>query len=258
MPVLPPNSREQSMPNSGNDITAPFIEKIASVIRLSEEETAAIRDLPVREADIKADQDIVREGDSPSRMFFIAEGITCTYKLVNESKRQIVGFHLPGDAPDLQSVHLKKLDISIATMTPCKIGFVPHHAILALCDRFPRITSAFWRQTLIDAAIFREWVANVGQRSGPPKVAHVLCELFVRFRAVGLAKDDTIDFPITQTEIGEAVGLSTVHVNRSLKTLRDEGYFTFKDHTLQMLDWEGLQMVGDFSPDYLHLREYGG
>jgi len=210
------------MPDSGDDITAPFIQKIASVIRLSEQETAAIRELPVREADIRADQDIVREGDSPSRMFFIAEGITCTYKIVKESKRQIVGFHLPGDAPDLQSVHLKKLDIGITTMTPCKIGFVPHHAILDVCERFPRVTTAFWRHTLIDAAIFREWVANLGQRSAPTRIAHLLCEFFERCKAVGLVRNDTIDFPITQAEIGDAMGMSGVHVNRSLKELRSK------------------------------------
>lgn len=246
------------MLTSDYDITAPFIQRIASVIRLSEQEKAAIRELPVREADIKADQDVVREGDSPSRLFFIVEGMTCTYKVVSEGKRQIVGFHLPGDAPDLQSVHLRVLDVSIATMTPCKIGFVPHPAILEACDRFPRLTAAFWRHTLIDAAIFREWMANIGQRTAPARIAHLLCELYVRFQAVGLARGDTIDFPITQVEIGEAMGLSSVHVNRSLKELRSKGYIAYRDSVLQVLDWEGLQMAGDFSPDYLHLREHAG
>lgn len=245
------------MSTMDHDITEPLVRRIASVIKISEEEKSAIRELPIRRSEIKADQDVVREGESPTRMFFIAEGMTATYKIVSDSRRQIVGFHLPGDAPDLQSLHLRSLDVSIATITPSTIGFVPHTAILEICDRFPRLTTAFWRHTLVDAAIFREWMANIGQRSAPTRIAHLLCELFVRFRAVGAATADTINFPITQAEIADSMGLSSVHVNRSLMGLRAKGYFVLQDGTLQVLDWEGLQMAGDFSPHYLHLREFG-
>jgi CRP-like cAMP-binding protein len=243
------------MPASDFDVTEPFVRRIATVIRISDEEKSAIRKLPIRRTEIKADQDVVRQGESPTRMFFIVEGMTATYKIVSDSRRQIVGFHLPGDAPDLQSVHLRSLDVSIATITPSTIGFVTHTAILEVCDRFPRLTSAFWRHTLVDAAIFREWMANIGQRSALSRIAHLLCELVVRFRAVGAAGADTIHFPITQAEIGDAMGLSSVHVNRSLMQLRAKGYFILQDSTLQLLDWEGLQIAGDFSPEYLHLRE---
>ena len=144
--------------------STPLLRKLENVFSLSDDERRAIQDLPASLADIAADKDIVREGDRPSRSFFVLKGLTCTYKLAGEGRRQIVSFHIPGDAPDLQSLYLEIMDTSIATMTPCKLGFVPHEALRDLCARFPRIAGALWRETLIDASIFREWVTNVGQR----------------------------------------------------------------------------------------------
>jgi CRP-like cAMP-binding protein len=183
------------------------------------------------------------------------EGVTCTYKHAAEGKRQIVNFHIPGDAPDLQSLHLTVLDISIGTITPCKVAFVQHEAIRSLCSRFPRIAAAFWRETLIDAAIFREWMTNIGQRSAYSRIAHLMCELVIRYRAIGATTDLTIPFPITQIEVGDAMGLSSVHVNRSLQALRGNGLIALKSGTLEVLDWQGLLNAGDFQPTYLHLQQ---
>ena len=128
-------------------------------------------------ADIRKDQDLVREGDRPTRSFAIVEGCAFTYKHVAGGKRQISAFHIAGDIPDLQSLHLGVLDVSIATITPCKLAFIPHPTMLRLCEAFPRITAAFWRETLIEAAVAREWVANVGRRRASARIAHVLCEV---------------------------------------------------------------------------------
>jgi CRP-like cAMP-binding protein len=242
------------MPYRGNPVTQPFIKRLESVISLSEIEKEAIANLPVRTTEIKGDQDIVREGDRPTRMCFIVEGVCCSYKIVSESKRQIVNFHVPGDAPDLQSVHLAVLDISIATITPCRVAFVQHEAILQLCEQHPNITRAFWRHTLIDAAIYREWMSSIGRRPAPVRIAHLLCELFLRLSALSLNESFRIDFPITQNEIGDALGISTVHVNRSLQALRRKNLIALKDGTLEILDWSGLRRAGDFSPEYLQLR----
>jgi CRP-like cAMP-binding protein len=235
--------------------SAPFLWRLQSVIKLSEVEQQAILNLPVRYADIKADQDVVREGDRPSRMFFIINGMTCTYKIAAGGRRQIVTFHMQGDAPDLQSVHLTTLDVSIATITPATLGFVEHEAILDLCQLYPRLSAGFWRHTLIDAAIFREWMTSIGQRQAPSRIAHLLCELFLRAQAVGLVDDDAMAFPITQIEIGDALGLSSVHVNRSLQELRNKKLISLRDSELRILNWEGLQAAGDFSPNYLHMKE---
>jgi CRP-like cAMP-binding protein len=239
---------------SGNH-AAPIIRHFETIFKLSDDERAALEKLPMQLSDIRADQEIVREGDRPSRCFAVLEGFACTFKVTGEGKRQIVAFHVPGDMPDVQSLHLEVLDITIGTLTPCKIGFVQHEAMRDLCMRFPRIAGALWRDTLIDAAIFREWVMNVGRRQAYGRIAHILCEWIVKMRAAGLAEDHTCELPMTQTELADATGMTTVHVNRTLMDLRRDGLIDLKGSKLAALDWEGLKQAGDFDPTYLHLRK---
>ncbi len=233
----------------------PLIRKLESIFALTDEERQALENLPMQVGVIKADQDIVREGDSPSRCCVILSGFACTYKVTAQGKRQIVSFNIPGDIPDLQSLHLKVLDNSIGTINPCSVGFIAHEALRDLCARYPRITAALWRETLIDASIFREWVMNVGQREGSSRMAHVLCEMLVRMRAVGLVEDHACDLPITQAEFGDALGLSTVHVNRVFQALRADGLIETKGTRLTIPDWEKLKEAGEFDPTYLHLEQ---
>ena len=154
--------------------------------------------------------------------------------------------------PDLQSLHLEVLDITVTTLTPCKVGFVQHEAMRELCARFPRLSDAFWRETLVAAAVFREWVMNVGRRQAYARIAHVFCEWMTRMEAIGLAADNTCEFPMTQNELADATGMTTVHVNRTLQRLRAEGLIELTGSKLTILDWERLQQVGDFDPTYLH------
>jgi CRP-like cAMP-binding protein len=231
-----------------------LIRKLESIFDLSEDERQSLENLPMRVTAINADQDIVREGDRPSRCGLLLSGFACTYKVTAQGKRQIVSFNIPGDISDLQSLHLKVLDSSISTMSPCRVGFITHEALRDLCIRHPRIAAALWRGTLIDAAVFREWVVNVGRREGTSRVAHVLCELLVRLRAVGLVEDHACDLPITQTEFADAVGFTTVHVNRILQQLRNDGLIELKGERLFVPDWERLKQTGEFDPAYLHLE----
>jgi CRP-like cAMP-binding protein len=231
-----------------------LIRKLESIFDLSEDERRSLENLPMRVTAINADQDIVREGDRPSRCGLLLSGFACTYKVTAQGKRQIVSFNIPGDISDLQSLHLKVLDSSISTMSPCRVGFITHEALRDLCIRHPRIAAALWRGTLIDAAVFREWVVNVGRREGTSRVAHVLCELLVRLRAVGLVEDHACDLPITQTEFADAVGFTTVHVNRILQQLRNDGLIELKGERLFVPDWERLKQTGEFDPAYLHLE----
>ena len=228
--------------------------KLESKSTFSDEERGALTGMPMQVTDIRAHQDIVREGDRPSRSCLLIEGFTCNYKVTGEGKRQIMAFHVPGDIPDLQSLHLKVLDNSLGTITPCKVGFIRHETLQDLCARHPRITAALWRETLIDAAIYREWVVNVGRRPAYARVAHLLCEIVVRLRAVGLVEGDGCDLPMTQGEIADATGLSAVHVNRTLQELRAAGLVRLGDGSMQILAWEGLKAGGDFDPAYLHLE----
>ena len=232
----------------------PLIRRMESIFALTDDERQALVILPMQVQVIKADQDIVREGDRPSRSCLLLSGFACTYKVTAQGKRQIVSFNLPGDIPDLQSLHLKVLDNSISTMSQCRVGFITHEALWDLCTRHPRITAAFWRETLIDAAIFREWVLNVGQREGVSRMAHVLCELLVRLRAVDLVEGHACDLPITQGEFADALGFTTVHVNRVLQQMRAEGLIELSGDRLNVPDWEKLKQVGEFDPTYLHLE----
>jgi CRP-like cAMP-binding protein len=172
-------------------------------------------------------------------------------------KRQIMAFHIPGDIPDLQSLHLTTLDHSLGTITPCEVGFIRHEDVRDLVRRFPRIGDAFWRDTLIDAAVFRAWMVGIGRREAYGRIAHLLCEVMTKLRAVGLADGQRCELPITQVEFGDALGLSTVHVNRTLQELRGNDLITLRGGFLTVLDWDGLREAGEFDPAYLHLdREH--
>jgi CRP-like cAMP-binding protein len=231
----------------------PMIRKLESVFTLTDDERQVLETLPMQVAVIKDRQDIVREGDRPSRSCLILSGFACVYKMTAQGKRQIVSFAVAGDIPDLQSLHLKVLDTSVGTISPCRVGFIQHEALRDICERYPRLAAAFWREALIDAAIFREWVMNVGQREGASRLAHVLCELLVRLRAVGLVEDYVCDLPITQTEFADALGFSNVHVNRVFQQLRAEGLIETQGTRLRVPDWDRLKQVGEFDPTYLHL-----
>ncbi len=232
----------------------PLVRKLSSIFDLTEDEKAAVMRLPLQIVHLEADQDIVREGDHPSRSCAVLEGFTHTYKTTAEGKRQILAFHLAGDTPDLQSIHLAVMDCSLGTLTRCKLGYIQHDALRDLCARHWRIASVLWRTTLIDAAKFREWLTNMGRRDAYSRMTHLLCEWVVRLRAVGLVEDWTCELPMTQVELADAIGTSTVHVNRVLQELRAAKLISLKGQTLTVLNWERLRDVSGFDPTYLHLR----
>ena len=232
-----------------------LIRRLDNIFPLFDDEKAAFETLLIQVMDIRTDQDIVREGDRPSRSCLILEGFACMSKITAQGKRQIMSFYVPGDIPDLQSLHLTVMDATLQTITPCKVGSIQHEALIGLCDRHPRIAHVLWRETLIDAAIFREWVMNVGRRDAYARMAHVMCEVVIRLRVVGLAQGNTCDLPMTQSEFADALGLSTVHVNRTLQEMRADKLIHLNGSKLTILDWEQLKEVGEFDPTYLHLEQ---
>ena len=231
----------------------PLVRKLESITDLTPEERQALLDLPMKVQAIGADQDIVREGDRPSRCCLLVQGFACRYKITALGKRQIMAFHIPGDIPDLQSLHLATLDHSLGTITPCEVGFIHHEDLRDLIRHCPRLGDLFWRDTLIDAAIFREWMVGLGRREAYGRIAHLLCEVMTKLKAVGLADGVTCELPITQAELGDALGLSTVHVNRVLQELRGNDLITLRGGVLTVQDWGGLTHAGEFDPAYLHL-----
>ena len=233
----------------------PLIRKLESIAALSDMERAAIERLPVRVHTLRARQDIVREGDTATQCCVILDGWACRYKIVSGGKRQILSFHIKGDTPDLQSLHIPKMDHSLATMTAATVAFIPHEALHDLTACFPGIAAVLWRDTLVDAAIFRQWLVSMGQRDAFDQMAHLFCELYLRQEAVGLASDHRCPLPITQVDLGDATGMSNVHVNRVLQDMRAKGLITLSRNTLVIQDWDELLRAAQFEATYLHLRK---
>jgi CRP-like cAMP-binding protein len=221
---------------------------------LSGDETQAISGLPVTIRSYTTGQDLCREGDKPTQSCLLLEGYACRSKGVGDGRRQIFSFHIPGDVPDLHSLYIDYMDHDLTTLAPSTVAFIPHASLRSLMLGHPRVTAALWRETLIDAAIFREWMVGMGQRSGLARIAHLLCEMMVRLKAVGLMDGLTVRLPITQEQIGDAIGLSSVHVSRVFKELRLKGLIRTEGRILIVRNWSGLVETAEFDPDYLHLR----
>lgn len=229
-----------------------LIRKLEQFGMLSSEERRVLQDLPIDVRLVEADRDIAREGQVSSHCTLLLSGMVCRYRLLQNGQRQIMSFHFPGDILDLTSLLLGKMDHNIATLTPVEVAPIAHATLLDWTERNPRLGRLLWRDTLVDAAVFREWVVNVGRRSAYARTAHLLCEIVTRLTLVGLTHGGTCDLPITSAEIADATSLSIVHVNRVLQDLHTKNLVELRGKTLLMLDWAGLQQAAGFDPAYLH------
>lgn len=217
------------------------------------EEDRRLLDLAVRSPRaVPSDQDVIREGDETSVVHLIVEGFACRYKLLNDGSRQIVAFLIPGDFCNLHVFILRIMDHSIATLSPAHMVEIPRARILEMTER-PALARSLWWATLVDEAILREWLLNNGQREAEERIAHLLCELHARLDVVGLVTGDRFSLPITQAEIGDALGLSAIHVNRSLQILRAQNLITLRHRELVINDPDRLKALAGFDANYLHL-----
>jgi CRP-like cAMP-binding protein len=231
-----------------------LVRQLETIAFLDEDEKRGLKALPLRIRDIAEDRDIVRQGERPTECCLILDGLAARYKLVLDGRRQILSLHFAGDMPDLHSLHLDVMDHGISALTTARVAFVPHDAVRALIRQLPRIGEVLTRHALIDASIFREWIANVGRRPARERVAHVFCEVFVRMRALGITDEDSFRLPMTQAELGDATGLSPVHINRTLQQLRLDKLLRSRGEVHTVIDWERLRDVADFDLMYLHLK----
>ena len=218
------------------------------------EEREKLLELPLTLRRFEAGQDIVSEGERTKQCCLVAEGLVCRYKIAGEGGRQILSLHLPGDIPDVHSLLIEWMDHSLGTLTQAVVGFIPHDAVRSLTRSSYRISEALWRETLIEASIYREWMVGIGRRSAPSRIAHLLCEFLTKMTALGLADGKSCQLPLTQPEIADALGLSTVHMNKKLREIREAGLITLRANRLKVLNWKGLCALADFDPDYLHLK----
>jgi CRP-like cAMP-binding protein len=236
-------------------MTAPLIRKLEQSDVLSDEEKDVLERCFTRIRDFRADEDIVREGDRPTDSCIILEGFAARYKVLPSGRRQISAIHISGDFVDLHSFLLKTMDHGVMTLAPTRCAFVPHANLKKITEEYPHLTRTLWLSTLIDSAIHRTWLTAMGRSSATAQLAHLICELHVRLGAVGLTNGNSFHLPITQEELGDALGLSTVHVNRVLTELRNGGIVQWQGGgAVTILDWDRLSEIAEFSPTYLSLR----
>lgn len=234
-----------------------LIRRLEHFCRLSGTDRKALHGLVGKPRQLGPHQDIICEGDDPRHVNLILEGWACRYKQLEDGRRQIISFFLPGDLCDTHIYVLRQMDHSIGTLTPVTLTEIERGALSDVTTRHPRITQALWWDTLVTAAIQREWTVNLGQRDAVERLGHLLCEIFLRLRSVGLAEGETCPFPITQNDLGDAMGISNVHVNRTLQALRGAGLVELKSRRLTIPNLPALQAASLFNPNYLHLDHEG-
>jgi CRP-like cAMP-binding protein len=229
--------------------------KLRARDEIAAEEEAAIRASVSEVRDLPADLTFVRAGVELSHSTILLDGLMARYKDLSEGQRQITELHVGGDFADLHSFSLKRLDHHVMTLTPCRVAFVPHENLKTITERFPHLTRVYWFATNLDAAIHREWALSLGRRSAIARVAHLFCELHVRLGLVGLAEGPEYDLSLTQSELAECLGLTSVHINRTLKELREAGLVEFRGNRVNIGDLAALRRVAEFDPAYLYLEK---
>jgi CRP-like cAMP-binding protein len=200
-----------------------------------------------------ARSDIISEGDKVNEIHIVVTGLAARYKLLADGRRQIMAFLIPGDLCDAEVFVLSRIDHSICALSDTRCAVVPAAKVKELLTESSALTRALWWSTMTDSAVLRQRIIDHGRRGAYERLAHLFYEMLVRYRLIGEAPDDRFHFPVTQEEIGDATGLTPVHVNRTLKLLRDDGLVAFKSKTLHVLDAPRLKAAAGFDADYLHL-----
>ncbi|KRR14826.1 Crp/Fnr family transcriptional regulator [Bradyrhizobium jicamae] len=218
---------------------------------LSLDDKQRLIDLPLKIANYSADAEVVSHGDSSSRCTLVLGGFLYSHKSIATSRRQITSFFVPGDVADLSSFYLSKVEHGISALGPTVVAFVPHSSLTEVLDRSPGLARAFWRETLMQAAISQEWIVNLGRRDAIARIAHILCELTARLQMVGLARDLAFSVPWTQMDVADASGISQVHANRVIQELRQLGLVEWDSKHVRIKDWDSLVRLASFDSDYL-------
>jgi CRP-like cAMP-binding protein len=223
--------------------------------KLGDEERQALIAAVEEVRGVPGHTDIIRQGDRPTRSVLLLSGMVTRYAELPDGKRQITALHVPGDFVDLHSFPLKVMDHSVATVTASRIAFFPHAAIEKITETLPHLTRMLWMLTLIDGSRHRQWITAMGTLPALQRTAHLICELGLRMTRDGNNPPRTIPLPITQIEFAETLGLSAVHTNRTIKSLRARGLIGWANGEVTILDWDGLIKLGDFDPTFLHYEK---
>lgn len=232
---------------------AHLVEKLSLRDALSPEEVAALETVLGPSRTISAGADIVREHSHPLQSTLLISGFSARYSTLRDGGRQITEINVSGDFIDLHSLLMKQMDHGVLALTDCVIANAHHARLIELTERHPHLGRLLWLDTIIDAAIHRQWLVAMGRRSGLSHLAHLVCELYLRLRAAGQAGDMTFDLPLTQSVLGDALGLSTVHVSRLITELRGEGVVNWSGRRIEIADWHRLAEIAEFDATYLRL-----
>jgi CRP-like cAMP-binding protein len=232
--------------------------RLQAYTKLSQDDIQAIERLSRQGLrDVGARRDLIREGDQPRSVFLMLAGWACRYKTLPDGRRQIVGLFVPGDICDLNIYILKEMDHNVGAISQIRVAEIGRDDFEQMMTDHPRITQALLWDELVTVAVQREWTLNVGQRTAYERIAHLLCEMFLRLRAVGLTDGNSCHFPLTQVDLADATGLTAVHVNRTLQELRRDGLVELQSKMLTIPDFKALQSAAMFNDNYLHLNREG-
>ena len=233
---------------------APLLAKLRARSRLDDDDAAALLALPHTLKTLPADSYLVREGDRAHFTCVLLSGFAYRQKIVADGGRQIIGLQVPGDLVDLHNSMLGVADHGVQTLTEATVALIPRAAIIAITLASPAIAHALWIDTLVDGAIAREWIANIGRRSARARIAHMLCEFAIRLTVAGVEQGESYELPMSQEQIGDALGLTAVHVNRMIRDLEKEGLIARSKRKVTILQAVRLRTVAGFTDTYLHLN----
>jgi len=231
----------------------PLIAKLGRRDKLTEAEQQILETSAYSVRTFSAGEEIVAEGSASDFSCLILEGWASRNKQLKDGRQQITAFHIVGDFVDLHSFLLKPMDHTVAAVTECKMAMVKHAVLREVTENHPHLTRMLWLSTLLDAAMHREWLVTLGRLPAPAHLAHLLCELYLRLEAVGRAEDHSFEFPVTQILLADALGLSTVHVNRVVQELRREKLITWRGARVGIPNFDRLKAFAEFDPTYLNL-----
>jgi CRP-like cAMP-binding protein len=215
---------------------------------------AAVAALKAEVRDVPRQTDVLHTGEHPNNVIVVLSGLLHRYTIGPEGKRQIHSFYLPEEAPSLETLYIDYMDNNLATVVPSRIGFISHDQIYRIIDERPEVRKLLWRQTLVQGAIFRQWLVRNSNLPAHMALAHLFCEMFVRADAAGLVRNGICSLPLTQEYVADALGLTAVHTNRTLQSLRESGAVEWRSGQLTVHDWPKLREIARFDPLYLHLR----
>lgn len=229
-----------------------FVERLLRRSVLTGEEQRAILELPFKVLNVSPRTDIISPGETVDHACLVGKGMVARFDQMRDGRRQIVALHVPGDMCDLHSVVAPTAAWGMAALTHSTVLHVPHKDLRRLALTHPTVALAFWRDGTADASILAKWVGNLGRHDARARVAHVLCELGTRLEAAGLSISRTcFTLDITQEQLADTVGLTSVHVNRTMQALRRMGLIATSGRTVNVKDWDGLAETAEFDPDYL-------